>query len=94
MSKHTDTVNNYDYHYFNYRSNSKSYKKLKPQRLVGSLIKHQTYADCVSPDYSINSNSNEKFINSNYWEQFDGTEKFFETLQSIYDEYEYDYYAR
>ncbi len=94
MSYHVDTTNNYDYRYFNYRTNLKIYKKVKPQRLVGSLIKQQAYADCFSPDYSINPNSNEKFINCHYWEQFDGTKKFFETLQSIYNEYEFDYYAR
>ncbi len=94
MSNHNNTVNNYDYRYLNYRSNLKIYKKTKPQRLVGSLIKQQAYADCVSPDYSINPNSNDKFINCHYWEHFDGTEKFFESIQSIYDEFEYDYYAR
>lgn len=94
MSTHIDTTNNYDYRYINYRSNLKSYKKAKPQRLVGNLIKQQTCADYVPLDYSVNPNSNEKFINCHYWEQFDGTEKFFETLQTIFDEFEYNYYSR
>jgi len=82
-----------DLRYTMYKNKSKSYKKQKPQRLIGSLIKQQLYLDYAPPDYSVNSNSQGEFINSEYWGYFDDTDSFHNDIKSIFDELAYDYYS-
>ena len=88
-----NTSQELDLRYSIYKNKSKSYKKQKPQRLIGSLIKQQLYSDYAPPDYSVNSNSQSEFINSEYWVYFDDTNKFHDDIKSIFDELAYDYYS-